>query len=327
MTVIDIHTHMFSRSWLEQLRRSGDERYEFRINSEGVESVFSYGAQFLTPLPGHFDYGMRVKRMDEVGVDISVVSLTAPNVFFGGEEASDAAGRAINDDMAGAQRDFPDRIRWMASLPWEYPDAAVAELRRAHALGAVGVMVLANIRGRHLTEELFAPVWAEVDRLALPVLVHPTTPPGSDALGLDEFVLTPSVGFMFDTSVAISRMIYSGFLDRYPNLTIIASHAGGALPYLVGRLDQCFTRLADGRKAISVKPSEYMRRIAYDAVTYHVDALKMCLDVGGDDKVMYGSDYPHKIGDMEGCLERVDMLPPERRRKVRGENARRLFRI
>jgi len=327
MTVIDVHTHMFSRSWLEQIRAANDPHYEFRINSDGVESVFAHGAQFLTPLPGHFDYGRRVAKMDEVGVDISIVSLTAPNVFFGGEAASTAAARAINDDMAQAQRDHPDRIRWMASLPWEYPDAAVAELARAHAAGAVGVMVLANIRGRHLTDPLFAPVWAAIDALALPVLVHPTTPPGSAAHGLEEFVLTPAVGFMFDTSVAIARMIYSGFLDAYPNLTIIASHAGGALPYLAGRLDQCFTNLADGRKAISMKPSEYMRRIAYDAVTYHVDALKMCLDAGGDENVMYGSDYPHKIGDMEGCLARVDMLPAERRKAVRGRNAERIFRL
>src|SRR5690554_4566698 len=143
MTVIDVHTHMFSRSWLEQIRAANDPHYEFRINSDGVESVFAHGAQFLTPLPGHFDYGRRVARMDEVGIDVSIVSLTAPNVFFGGEAASTAAARAINDDMAQAQRDHPDRIRWMALLPWEYPDAAVAELARAHAAGAVGVMVLA----------------------------------------------------------------------------------------------------------------------------------------------------------------------------------------
>ena len=81
------------------------------------------------------------------------------------------------------------------------------------------------------------------------------------------------------------------------------------------------------REKIAVHPSQYLKRIWYDAVTYQQESLALCLQVGGADKVMYGSDYPHNIGDMKGCLARVDALPEAQRKAVRGENAKRIFKI
>ena len=114
--------------------------------------------------------------MDLARVDVAIVSLTTPSVYWGGEKVSAAAARAINDDFASAQRSHRGRIRWFASLPWQYPKAAVTELRRAVKNGAVGVMVMANIHGEHLTDPQFEPIWAAIDKLELPVLVHPCSP-------------------------------------------------------------------------------------------------------------------------------------------------------
>jgi aminocarboxymuconate-semialdehyde decarboxylase len=327
MPVIDVHTHMLNREWLALLQRRGAPKYTVSRSLEGQETILSDGAQYLTPMPAHLDYALRIARMDEARVDVAIVSLTAPNVFFGTREDSIGAARLVNDDMAQAQRTWPDRIRWLASLPWEYPDDAVAELKRAHANGAVGVMVLANINNRHLTEAAFASVWRAIDALALPVLVHPTTPPGATEMALDEFMLASAVGFMVDTTLAVGRMIFSGFLDTYPNLKIIAAHAGAALPYIIGRFDRMHEMRAAARQGIKDKPSDYMRRIYFDAVTYRLDALKLCLEIGGPDKLMYGSDFPHNIGDMKGCLERVDALPAANVKAVRSGNAERIFKL
>jgi aminocarboxymuconate-semialdehyde decarboxylase len=98
---------------------------------------------------------------------------------MGGREVSAATAAAMNDEMSKASAAAPSRIKYFASLPWEYEEAAIAELHRARASGAVGVMVLANINRVPLTDERFAGIWAEIDELALPVLVHPTTPPGA----------------------------------------------------------------------------------------------------------------------------------------------------
>jgi aminocarboxymuconate-semialdehyde decarboxylase len=266
MTVIDVHTHMLTLDWIEALRQHGGGKYEVKKTAAGQESVWLYGAPFMTLFPGMWDYDLRIRKMDEAGVDLAIVSLTCPNVFWGGRETSGAVARMVNDSMAEQQAARPDRIRWFASLPWQYAEDAVSELTRCIAAGAVGVMVTGNISGENLTDPKFAPVWAEIDRLALPVLVHPSAPQGVRELQMDEFGLVPPIGFMIDTTVAFSRMILSGFLDTYPNVKLIASHGGGTLPYLAGRLDRCHEMIPACAEAIKDKPSTYLQRIWYDTV-------------------------------------------------------------
>jgi aminocarboxymuconate-semialdehyde decarboxylase len=139
------------------------------------------------------------------------------------------------------------------------------------------------------------------------------------------FQLTASLGFTFDTSLAVARMIYDGFFDRYRKLKIIAAHGGGALPYLIARMDQCFDNIPACREKIDARPSTYMSRIYADAVVFAPEALALCVHAFGADNVLYGSDYPHTIGDMPGCLARVNGLPDAQRDKVRGRNAQRIF--
>ncbi len=325
MTVIDVHTHMLDREWLRLLRDHGAPRYGVGPITEDLEGIYRDGALFMTPMPGHFDYDLRLADMDAAGVDLAIVSLTCPNVYWGGADVSLRAAQVVNDSMAAAQTAYPDRIRFLASLPWEYPAQAVDELARACDAGAVGVMVMANVAGRHLTEDAFGPIWQAIDDRALPVLVHPSEPPGTPDMDMTKYSLASTVGFMFDTTLAVTRMIFSGFLDRYPKLKIIASHAGATLPYLAGRLDRSWEMTIPGREAISIPPSDYLRRIWYDAVTYNQGSLELCIEVGGADKVLYGSDYPHDIGDMAGCLARVDALPADQRAAVREGNARAIF--
>jgi aminocarboxymuconate-semialdehyde decarboxylase len=327
MRYVDVHTHMLDRQWLKMLKEKGGPRYTVEPLTDEVEGIYKHGAHFMTPMPGHFDYDLRVRDMDEAGVDLAIVSLTCPNVFWGDQGISCEAARVVNDAMVQGQKSHPERIRWLLSLPWEYPAEAVKELHRAHDNGAVGVMVLANVAGRHLTEDAFQPIWKAIDDKGLAVLVHPADPPGADEMLLSEHSLTATVGFMFDTTLAITRMVFSGFLDRYPNLKIIAAHAGGTVPYLAGRMDRAWEMTPGTRNAIEEPPSSYLKRIYYDAVCYRSEALALCIQVGGIDKVMYGSDYPHDIGDMKGCRGRVDALPEAERVAVAYGNAERIFQL
>lgn len=326
MTVIDIHTHMVPREWLDLIQSDGGA-YELKQTQAGQTAIHLAGAPFVTLMPEMFDYRLRLAAMDDAGVDIAVLSLTGPNTFWGTPEVSARAARIANAAYAEAQSQHPDRIRWIASLPWEQPDAALAELKRARGDGALGVATLANIRGRDLTDPLFAPVWAEIDRQALPVFVHPTIPPGGRDMRLDEFSLATPVGFMVDTTLAFARLILSGFLDRYPNLRLIAPHGGGTLPYLSGRLDRCYETIPACRAAIKALPSTYLRRILYDTVVYEPRALAMCIEAAGEENVLYGTDFPHNVGDTKGILALVRGLPDTQARKVAGDNARRIFRI
>ena len=328
MTVIDVHTHMMCNDWLEMIAAHGAPKYRLGKTPAGQESIFMWDAPFVTLFDEMFDFEKRIKNMDKAGVDLAIVSLTCPSAAFGDEQISVKAARIMNAAMAEQQSLHPDRLRWFATLPWQYGEAAVAELRAAVAKGAVGVFVSANIDEANLTDPRFAPVWKAIDELALPVLVHPTAPQGTKDMGLHEYGLVPPIGFMFDTTLAVARMIFDGFLDRYPNLKIIAAHGGATLPYLAGRLDQCYRNIPACAAVISELPSRYLQRIYYDSVVFERDALDLCVKVaGGPDRVMYGSDYPHNIGDMAGCLARVNSFDADTARRISSKTAETIFRI
>ncbi len=328
MTVIDVHTHMLTLDYVEMLKQHGGDKYDVKATKAGEPTVHLYGAPFMTLREGMWDYDLRIRNMDKAGVDLAIVSLTCPNVYWGDKDISLQAAKIVNDSMAEQQAARPDRIRWFASLPFLHPDAAIAELKRSIARGAVGVMVLANIDDRNLTDPEFAAVWQAINDCKLPVLVHPTAPQGIRDLNMDEFGLVPPVGFMFDTTLAISRMILSGFIDRYPEIKIIAGHGGATLPYIAGRLDRCHEMIPACAEAIIEKPSSYLQRIYYDTVLYDQRALELCIAIAGSpDNVLYGSDYPHNLGDMEGCLARVNALPTDQANRIRSKNAECIFNL
>ena len=227
--VIDVHTHMLTKEWVALLEQHGGPHYSLKEVAGGLRAIHLDGAPFMTPVPNMFDWEKRIANMNKARVDVAITSLSCPNCYWGSPEVSLKAARIMNEDMARAQRSWPERIRYFASLPWQHEALALQELKRACDDGAVGVMVLANIGGKALTDARFASIWKEIDRRALPVLVHPSAPPGVAEMGMHEFQLTAPIGFTFDTSLAIARCIYDGFFDRYPNLKLIASHGGGAL--------------------------------------------------------------------------------------------------
>src|ERR1700704_4290156 len=128
--VVDVHTHMLNKEWISLLEKHGRPRYSIQEVKGGLKAIHLDGAPFMTPVPPMFDYELRIANMTKAGVDIAVVSLTCPNVFWGGAEVSLKAARLMNDDMARAQKAWPDRLRWFASLPWQYEKLALEELKR-----------------------------------------------------------------------------------------------------------------------------------------------------------------------------------------------------
>jgi aminocarboxymuconate-semialdehyde decarboxylase len=178
-----------------------------------------------------------------------------------------------------------------------------------------------------LDDPRFEPFWAALGARRLPVLLHPTVPPGVEAMGMDRYGLVPALGFMFDTTLAVTRLVLAGVLDRHPDVPLIVGHAGATLPFLAARLDQCHRFIPDARAVVRHPPSESLRRLYYDTVTYDVAALRLAYELAGPERLLYGSDYPHVIGDMQGCADRVAALPiPEAEKAlIRAGNARRLF--
>ncbi len=195
---------------------------------------------------------------------------------------------------------------------------------RAKDNGAIGICTLTNILGTPLTAPEYRPVWREIEAMELPVFIHPTTP-YVDGMGIGEFGLGNTIGFTTETSLCFSRMILDGFLDEMPNLKLIACHGGGALPYLISRFDRMWGIQNPQSRSNERPPSEYLRQLYFDSIVYDATTLEYLVETVGVDRVLYGSDYPFRLGDMTGVLERVDALPPAQRDAVRSGNAMRLF--
>jgi aminocarboxymuconate-semialdehyde decarboxylase len=316
--VIDVHTHMYSQGWVKAVNDAADPNFRIGENNALIYRGGSIGRM----TPPMLDWDLRIKDMDDAKVDVGLISLTAPNVYWGTRAQSVAAARSINDDFAAAQRKYDGRIRWFASLPFQYEDDALAELRRAKDNGAIGVCThehpghsahgpavsanLPRIRG-HAVARVRASDYALHGRHG---------PRGLWPRQHDRFTS--------DTSLFVARMILDGVLDELPNLRLIACHGGGAFPYLAARFDIMWQRTVSARKN-EAPPSTYLNRFWYDSIVYDQATLDFLIERVGPDRVLYGSDYPFTIGDMKGILARVDTLPSERRDAIRSGNAERLF--
>jgi aminocarboxymuconate-semialdehyde decarboxylase len=331
VALIDVHNHILSRSWVNLLAAHGGHRYQIETDVQGRTIVLHKGARFLGLTDAMFDPELRLRAMDEVGVTIQLLSYTCPNCYWAEDKVAVELARTMNDHLAEVCARWPARFRGLASVPMQNVDLALKELERAaDRLGMVGLILLANVNETPLDDPRFEPVWAELDRRRLPVLLHPTVPPGAEAMGMDRFGLVPSLGFMFDTTLAVTRMILAGVFERYPHWPLIVGHTGATLPYLAGRLDICYQNIPEARQGgIPKPPSEYLKRLYYDTVTFDMNALMLAYRTAGARRLLFGSDYPHVIGDMKGCADRVAAMPISEgnRELIRAGNARRIFKL
>lgn len=301
---LDLHTHHYTSEFFDAVRRSGGE-YSFAKDPTGRDIITLRGARFFGVTPAMTDLSARLEAMDQAGIDVAVLSLSTPNVFFLGPDGQPDLARRMNDSYAATMAEHPDRIRAFASIPMDDPDAALAELHRAIGeLRMNGVILLSNIAGRALTDPLYRPFFAEADRMGLCVFLHPMIPAaGQEALR--EHVLGPIVAFPFDTTLAVARMCYAGMFREFPNIRWIIAHAGGAIPWLMERIDNGYRDFAENRVHIDQLPSTYLTRLHYDTVTFNPHNLTMLRDMVGADHMVMGSDFPHLLGAIDRAVPSI----------------------
>ena len=328
MALIDVHNHILSRAWVDLLAAHGGHRYQIGKDADGRTIVLRKGARFLTLTDAMFDPELRFRAMDEVGVTTQLLSYTCPNCYWAEDRVAEQVVRTMNDHLADVCAKWPDRFRGLASLPMQNVDLALRELERTvDRLGMVGLIILANVNDQPLDDERYEPLWKALNARRLPTLLHPTAPPGVESMGMDRYGLVPAIGFMIDTTLAVTRLVLAGVFERYPDWPLIVGHAGATLPFVAGRLDQCHAKIPDARERISKPPSHYLKRLYYDTVTYDEPALRLACELAGPRRLLYGSDYPHNIGDMAGCKARLEALPIGEAEKqlIRAGNAQRIF--
>lgn len=311
---IDVHTHYYPEVFFQMLREIPSE-FSFAKDPTGRTIITHRGARFFGVTPPMSDPNKRLEDMDRVGIDVEVISLSTPNIFFADEAHQPEVARILNDAYADLIAKHPNRFKGFASIPMDAPDAAMAELYRAiHELKLNGVVLLSNIKGRALTSPTYRPFFEEANRMNLCIFLHPMLPANPEPY--TEYVLGPLVGFPFDTTLAVARMCFAGMLRELPNIRWIIGHLGGAIPYLMERLDSGYRDFAECRVNIDQPPSTYLKRLYYDTVTFSSYNLRMARDLVGVDHMAMGSDYPHLLGSIERSVSSIEELAiPEHERQ------------
>jgi len=237
-----------------------------------------------------------------------------------------AFARLVNDALADAVARPSGRFAALATLPLNDPEASVLELERAmRELRLPGATLFSNVNGVPLSDPCFGPLIAKADELGAILHIHPTSPVGVEAM--TEFWLMPLLGFPFDTTLAAAKLVFSGVVEKYPRISWVLSHLGGAIPYLAERLDRGYHAFRDCRAHLGRPPSEYLKRFYYDTVNFDPGALRLAIEFAGAEHLLAGSDYPHQIGSIPSMLESIRGLPLSEGEKaaILGGNAARLL--
>jgi aminocarboxymuconate-semialdehyde decarboxylase len=317
---IDVHAHIVDRDYVEALTRLGGLSTE--RTADGKTLLRGNGYTVAWSRPDMFDIGHRLREMDRKRIDRRILSLSTPNVYpWGGAEQA-AMARRMNDALARLVRAHPDRFVGLASLPLGDAAASLGELDRAVGeLGMKGVVIGSNVDGMPMNDARMEPIWARLNALRLPVFEHPMFPKDTRELG--EFELPLRVGFVFDTTLAVTRMIYGGVFERYPDFPYIVAHTGGALLTILERLDNGYRLFPDCRKFISKPPSEYAKRLYYDTCAFYAPALRMAIESVGTSQLLFGTDDPFIDSDATH-VERL-ALPAADQAAILSGNAAKVF--
>jgi len=302
----DLHTHYYPEAFFRLIEEVGGA-FSFGTDPTGRTIIRYRGSRFFGITPPMTDPARRIEDMDRVGIDVEVLSLSTPNVYFAPPERQAEVARLVNDAYADLAARHPKRFKGFASIPMDDPDAALRELERAlDELRMNGVIVLSNINGRALTDPIYRPFFVECDRRRVCVFIHPMIPASAEPFS--EYVLGPIIGFPFDTTLAVARLCYAGVFRELPNIRWILGHLGGAVPYLMERMDNGWRDFAECRVNIDELPSVYLKRLYYDTVSFSTAALTLTRELVGADHMVMGSDYPHLLGSIDRAVSSIESL-------------------
>jgi len=327
---------------LDHVIVAGQEVFVARLGQMGSPGTDVGAPGPAVPLeaarPGAYDPVARLVDMDAEGIDRAVLYPTIGLGFWGIADAGAAiaVARAYNDWLAEYCDEAPGRLHGAAMVPFQDPAAAVAELRRARQeLGFVAAFVRPNpCLGRTLVDPANEPFWAAAEELGVAIAVHEglqmAVPPlGSDRHPTNVLVLH-AISHTLEQMLACAQLIGLGVLERHPALRVVFLEAGGGwAPYWLARLDHqvpSYHRYAPG---LSLLPSEYFARQCWVSFEIDEDTLPALAPFVGDDRIVWGSDYPHADSTFPGAVEQlrrtIAPLPADARGRILAGNAAALY--
>lgn len=305
--VVDVHAHFIPDAYRGGLLAAGKD------HPDG------------SPIPP-WDADAHLERLDQVGIDTAMLSLSSPGLDVDGRPTHWA--RVVNDAGASLVAEHPDRFGWLASLPLPDVDASLSELARAEdELDADGFALLTHVGGVYLGDPQLDPVMAELDRRAAVVFIHPTSPAGCSHVDLGR--PAPLIEYLFDTTRAVVNMVLNRVFQRYPRIQWIVPHNGAALTSVVDRVQLFGDYVLRTPDAESVE--DVLGRLYYEigSSAPFPRAAEALLGIAGPDRLLLGTDLPYAPPPaVTQNLERLasgDLVRGNDLAALVGGNAERLF--
>jgi aminocarboxymuconate-semialdehyde decarboxylase len=310
MTTIDLHSHVIPPTIVEAIRRD-PQRFGARIEEKDGRLHYTSHGWSSALDPAFYDVEAKLEWMDRARLDISALSVAPPAYYYWlPAEAGLAAARLANDGIAQMAAKKPDRLRGLATLPMQDTDAAVAELERVkRELGFPGVEIATSIDGVPLADPKFRKVLKTVEQLGLFVFAHPYKCIAQG--GMEPWYLGNTIGFLLDTTICMAHLMYGGALDELKALKILVPHAGGFVPYQIGRFEHAHRVRPEAQTATKSSPAELLKRFYFDAMAF--DGI--------------GTDHPFDTGPTQPVtdLEAIPGLTAAEREWITSKTARSLL--
>jgi aminocarboxymuconate-semialdehyde decarboxylase len=327
-TAIDVHAHWYPRAWLDLVRDQGPAHGVEWTDVPGKGPQFKVGYLPTGPAgPQFVDLDARLEAMNAQGVEVHALSLSQPMIYWAGPALGERLAAVFNEELARAHERAPQRFVGLATLPLQAPDLAVHEVERARVLpGVRGFYAATEVLGKELSDPSFFSVYERIEASGLPLFLHPIFVIGHQRLA--PHYLTNLLGNPFETAIAAAHLIFGGVLDRFPKLEVVLPHAGGAFPWLVGRLNRGWEKRAD-LKHIAHPPVTYLRRFYYDTIGYSDAVLEFLVRHIGADRVLMGSDYCFPIAYEQPVRNVTEnpLIDEAAKELIVAGNARRLLRL
>lgn len=305
--IIDAHTHGLNSRRLEGIAEAGGNW------TRNLVSAMAGGSKGHPPNPDVFE---RVELLDRYGFDYQVVTpaMIEVNNFPGDEPTMLEVARRINDNMASLRDESKGRLIPVGIIPLVgFNDAGRREMERAiKTLGLKGITVPSHVRGRPLDTAEYEPFWSQAAEMDIPVFIHPRGPFKTDGRTYEgEYDLIHNLGWPFETALALHRLVFSGIMERYPNLKIISHHLGGGMvPFFMGRTMETYEPAKQERLLGRLMPrplSEYFSLFYYDtAVGGSAAAIRCAYEVFGAGKLLFATDA---LNGPEGGVMRLRTYP------------------
>lgn len=325
--VIDIHCHRECGPAAELMKDAQAAAGRVALGHGSATTRKVNREQLDTIRPKMSSLRVRLADMDRAGTDIQAVAVAVYQFYYWADPVLGAkVSRIVNEELVEATSQHADRFLPLGTVPLQDTDAAVQELRYlVQELGMRGIEIGSHVEGEEISSPRLDPFWAEVETLGTVVVIHTqgTTHPQR----LQDHNFVNIIGHAFEATLAQAHLIFSGVMERHPELKIVVVHGGGYLPAYPGRIDHGWRAREDVSEGVPQPPGNYLGRFYFDTMVFDTDQLEFLVERYGADHVLLGTDYPYDMGEDDplGFIGRAERLTQGQIDLISGGNAARLL--